>query len=109
MLLDLSMQWLGTPSGKRGRSPTFSDTAKVSFWPALAAGVGGGPQPAALCQAGLAGSGLQHGLPTPEDLAGRADLPAEQIAVAIAGGLQGHQVPGRRRVETLKTWCRVSA
>lgn len=27
MWLDESMQWLGTPSGKRGRSPTFSDAA----------------------------------------------------------------------------------
>lgn len=27
MWLDPSMQWLGKPSGKRGRSPTFSDAA----------------------------------------------------------------------------------
>jgi len=27
MWLDHGMQWLGTPSGKRGRSPTFSDAA----------------------------------------------------------------------------------
>ena len=27
MWLDQSMQWLGKPSGKRGRSPTFSDAA----------------------------------------------------------------------------------
>ena len=27
MWLDQGMQWLGTPSGKRGRSPTFSDAA----------------------------------------------------------------------------------
>src|SRR5450830_914417 len=27
MWLDQSMQWLGTPRGKRGRSPTFSDAA----------------------------------------------------------------------------------
>lgn len=27
MWLDQSMRWLGTPSGKRGRSPTFSDAA----------------------------------------------------------------------------------
>lgn len=27
MWLDESMQWLGTPTGKRGRSPTFSDAA----------------------------------------------------------------------------------
>ena len=27
MWLDPGMQWLGTPSGKRGRSPKFSDAA----------------------------------------------------------------------------------
>ena len=76
--LDQGMQWLGTPSGKRGRSPTFSDAA-IQFCLSIKSLFG---QPlrqapgmvqsklAAVSQVGLTGAGFQHGLPTPEDLAG---------------------------------------
>ena len=62
---------------------------------------------AAVSQVGLTGAGFQHGLPTPEDLAGRTELPTNQVSAAAAGGHHGHQVPGRRRVETREAWRRL--
>ena len=102
------------PSGERGRSPTFSDAAiqfclsiKCLLGQPLRLSLGMVQSLLQLAKAGLAGAGLQHGLPTPEDLAGRTELPTNQVSTAAAGGHHGHQVPGRRRVETREAWRRL--
>lgn len=106
------MQWLGTPRAQPdllGRRHPVLLEHQVAVRPALAPSAGHGAQPAAAGQAGLAGTGLQHGLPTPEDLTGRAELPANQVATAVAGGQHRHQVPRRGRMETQEAWRRVPA
>ena len=64
---DPETQWLGAPSGKRGRSATFSDAAiqgvpdaEGAVRAAIAADHRAGGKPVEACRARLGGAGLQH-------------------------------------------------
>ena len=52
----------------------------MSFWPAAAEGAGHGLVSVETGRLGLAGAGLQHRLPTAEDLAGQAQLTPQHMA-----------------------------
>ena len=87
MWLDRDMA-AGGAVGKRRRRQTFSDAAiqfclsiKCLFGLALRQTLGAGGEPAAAgVGAGLAGAGLQHGVPTSEDAAGPDHLPSQRRA-----------------------------
>jgi hypothetical protein len=89
MWLDQSMQWLGKPSGKRGRSPPFSDfclSIKCLFGPPLRQALG-------MVQSLLRLAKLDW--PVPD--------------FRVAGGQHRHQVPRRVRMEAQEAWRRVPA
>ena len=80
-----------------GRGNPVLPKHQVLVRPAPAPGTGYGASPAESGQAGLAGAELQHGVPAPEELAGRAQLPAEQIAVAVAASSSWAKVNANAR------------
>ena len=78
-----------------GRGDPVLPEHQVLVRAGVASDAGAGGEPAAAGGAGLAGAGLQHGVPTSEDAADPDHLPSQRRAPAAAGRQHGGQV--RRR------------
>lgn len=108
------MSWLAASSGKRGRSPQFSDAAiqfcltiKNLFGLALRQTTGF--VQSLLNLSGLDHSRLQHAMPQAAEPGCTGRIPAQLNWPASASRLHRHQIPGRRRVEVQEAWTRASA